>query len=92
MLTTAKAGQTDSAQVEAHWQGVRQTAAASDYLGALAPGSPRTETFSPYALPEQTNNFTLLIAQVLEIDWLEIGRSGHRRARLLQNTWQWLTP
>jgi general stress protein 26 len=86
------ANQTSGSQVEAHWQRVQQTAAAADYLGALAPGSPCPETFSACKLPQQDNNFTLLIAQVLEIDWLELGRAGHRRARLLQNTWEWLTP
>jgi len=78
--------------VEANWQRVKQTAAVADYLGALAPGSPCPETFSAPILPQQTNNFTLLIAQVTEIDWLELGQAGHRRARLLQNTWQWLAP
>jgi hypothetical protein len=84
--------QTSGPQVEAHWERVQQTAAAADYLGALAPGSPCADTFSALTLPQQNNNFTLLVAQVSEIDWLELGRAGHRRARLLQNTWQWLTP
>jgi hypothetical protein len=84
--------QTDGAQVEAHWQKVQQTAAASDYLGALAPGSLCAETYSASTPPEQANNFTLLIAQIVEIDWLELGRSGHRRAQLLENTWKWLAP
>ena len=86
------ANQTSGSQVEAHWQRVQQTAAAADYLGALAPGSPCPETLSALTLPQQNNNFTLLVAQVLEIDWLELGRAGHRRARLQQNTWQWLAP
>ena len=86
------ANQTSGSQVEAHWQRVQQTAAAADYLSALAPGSPCPEAFSAGTLPQHTNNFALLTAQVLEIDWLELGRTGHRRARLLQDTWQWLTP
>jgi pyridoxamine 5'-phosphate oxidase len=84
--------QASSSQVEAQWQRVKQTASATDYLSPLAPGSPCVEGHSAYTLPEEANNFTLLIAQVLEIDWLELGRAQHRRARLLQNHWQWLTP
>jgi hypothetical protein len=26
------------------------------------------------------------------MDWLELSRAGHRRARLSANTWEWLTP
>jgi len=33
-----------------------------------------------------------LSAQVNEIDWLELARGGHRRARLSADTWEWLTP
>ena len=84
--------QTSGSEVEAHWQRVNQTAAAADYLGALAPGSPYPEAFSACTVPQQTNNFAVLIAQVSEIDWLELGRAGHRRARLRQDSWQWLTP
>ena len=84
--------QTFGAEVEAHWQRVQQTAVAADYLGALAPGSPCSEVSSACTVPQQTNNFAVLIAQVSAIDWLELGRAGHRRARLLQESWQWLTP
>lgn len=84
--------QTSGPQVEAQWQRVKQTDAAADYLSALAPGSPVPEASAVLALPQQTDNFTLLIAQVTEIDWLELARAGHRRACLTQSAWQWLTP
>jgi general stress protein 26 len=84
--------QTSGPQVEAHWQRIQQTAAAADDLALLAPGSPRPEPFSALPLPQQSNHFALLIAQVSEIDWLELGRAGHRRAHLTQQTWEWLTP
>ncbi len=38
------------------------------------------------------NYFTVLRAQVVEIDWLELGREGHRRAKLVEKKWQWLNP
>lgn len=84
--------QSSGSKVEALWQRLKHTSAAADYTGPLVPGSPRPEANSALTLPEQPHNFALLIAQVLEIDWLELGRAGHRRARLLQDAWQWLTP
>jgi hypothetical protein len=42
--------------------------------------------------PAPTHSFALLRAQVLQMDWLELSRDGHRRARLSANTWEWLTP
>lgn len=36
--------------------------------------------------------FTILQAHVVEIDWLELGREGHRRAKLVDESWQWLNP
>lgn len=86
------AHQTSGPQVESQWQRVKQTVAAADYLAALAPGSPIPEASAELALLQQTDNFTLLIAHVAEIDWLELGRTGHRRACLTQGAWQWLTP
>jgi len=38
------------------------------------------------------NYFAILQAHVLEIDWLELGRQQHRRAKLIGETWQWLSP
>jgi hypothetical protein len=42
--------------------------------------------------PTPTHSFALLRAQVLQMDWLELSRDGHRRAQLSANTWEWLTP
>jgi hypothetical protein len=38
------------------------------------------------------HSFALLRAQVLQMDWLELSRDGHRRAQLGANTWDWITP
>jgi pyridoxamine 5'-phosphate oxidase len=40
----------------------------------------------------EENYFTILQAHVFEIDWLELGRQQHRRAKLSGETWQWLSP
>lgn len=89
--------------VDAAWERVRQTAAADDYLSHNAPGSAissvaNAPTASTSLAATQSSNPTdrhhlaVLEAQVQEIDWLELTRSGHRRARLRADTWDWLTP
>jgi len=83
---------TDGAEVAALWQRIQQSAAGADYLGPAAPGSPRSDAHGTATNPDSAHYFALLSAQVQEMDWLELGRGGHRRARLQKNTWQWLTP
>jgi pyridoxamine 5'-phosphate oxidase len=83
---------TTGPQVDDLWERVRQSAAATDYLGPAAPGSPRPDPHSDSTVDQATHHFALLIAQVQEMDWLELSRDGHRRARLLADDWQWLTP
>jgi hypothetical protein len=84
-------------EVEALWQGVKQSAAAGDYLSPLPPGavlSPGSDAAdaAPANAPAPVHSFALLRAQVLQMDWLELSRDGHRRAQLSANTWAWLTP
>ncbi len=83
---------TSGPQVEAVWAKVKQSHAAGDYLTALAPGD-KLATCVPE--PIDTNglhHLALLNTQVQEMDWLELARSGHRRARMNAQTWEWLTP
>ena len=97
--------QTEGPYVESLWQTVKQSRAAADYLGLLAPGDPLpTQDAAAQATPSQTDDlathFALLTAQIIEIDWLELGRGHHRRARLgasddradLAWDWQWCQP
>jgi hypothetical protein len=83
-------------EVEALWQGVKQSAAAGDYLSPLPPGAVLTQGSStPNAETTDVmpvHSFALLRAQVLQIDWLELSRAGHRRAQLSATHWEWLTP
>lgn len=88
---------TSGPEVEALWQGVKQSAAAGDYLSPLPPGavlSPDSGSAdaAKASAPAPTHSFALLRAQVLQMDWLELSRDGHRRAQLSANTWKWLTP
>ena len=85
-------------EVEALWQGVKQSAAAGDYLSPLPPGAVLTKDSSMTPNAETANglapahHFAVLRAQVLQMDWLELSREGHRRAQLSATTWAWLTP
>ena len=76
--------------VESVWARVSQSAAAGDYLSPCAPGTALSVEM-PTA-KQQKHHLVVLSAQVHEIDWLELARGGHRRARLLADTWEWLTP
>jgi len=84
--------QTSGPEVDAVWQRVRQSAAAGDYLAPAAPGSPLTQGEPDAASAATQHHLAILTAQVTEIDWLELGSAGHRRARLLPGAWEWLTP
>jgi hypothetical protein len=86
---------TSGPEVEALWQGVKQSAAAGDYLSPLPPGAVLPPSSGPADAANvlaPTHSFALLRAQVLQMDWLELSRDGHRRAQLSANTWDWLTP
>jgi len=83
---------TDGSDLQVLWQRVQQSASAADYMAAVAPGTARPEAHSSAYTASRAHHFALLSARVLEMDWLELGRGGHRRARLNAETWQWLTP
>ncbi len=83
---------TDGPELQALWQRVQQSASAADYLATEAPGSERTTGFSTAQNLSGDHHFALLNAQVLQMDWLELGLGAHRRARLSADTWQWLIP
>ena len=85
-ITTIAAGPL----VEAVWARVSQSAAAGDYLSPNAPGSALSAVTPTDA--QQKHHLMVLSAHVHEIDWLELARGGHRRARLRADTWDWLTP
>jgi pyridoxamine 5'-phosphate oxidase len=88
---------TSGPEVETLWQGVKQSAAAGDYLsprppGAVLPPDSGTADAAKANAPLPAHSFALLRAQVLQMDWLALSRDGHRRAQLSANTWEWLTP
>lgn len=81
--------ETASVRVDEAWEAVRCTAAASDYLALQAPGSPLYAATGERA---EQPAFAVIIASVRSIDWLELDRAGHRRARFTADTFEWLVP
>lgn len=84
---------TTEPQLESLWERVRQSPSASDYLTPLAPESPLySHASSSLDADQEISHFAVLNAQVLEMDWLELASTGHRRAKITADTWEWLTP
>ena len=83
---------TDGPQIQALWQTVKQTAAARDYTGSIAPGALLAAERATAAVLSDETHFTLLRGQVVEMDWLELAREKHRRARIVGEVWEWLKP
>ncbi len=73
------------AVVSEAWARMRQSRAAADYLSAEAPGSPLADGGSASAISSASadaHHFAVLQFQAGDIDWLELHREGHRRARM----------
>ncbi|MBA3057162.1 MAG: pyridoxamine 5'-phosphate oxidase family protein [Gammaproteobacteria bacterium] len=84
--------QTTGPEVEQAWAQVSQSAAAGDYLSASAPGDALPIAPGMPGIQTSAHHLAVLTAQVQHIDWLELGRSGHRRAVFGANTWEWRVP
>ena len=79
--------------VDQLWAKVSQSAAASDYISPSAPGTQLVADFESVNTDNSTeHHFAVLVAQIHEMDWLELSRNGHRRAKIIGNSWDWLTP
>jgi len=89
---------TDGPAVQAAWERVRQSAAASDYLMPRAPGAPLDGPAADAV--SDRHHLAIVQLQVHAIDWLELHRDGHRRGhwdgssadRAEPAGWVWLTP
>ena len=83
---------TDGLAVTSRWASLRSSRSAQDYLSPLAPGM-ALDAEPPVTEPgAQREHFAVLVAHVEEIDWLELHRDGHRRARLDASGGRWLVP
>lgn len=84
--------QTSGPLIDALWHGLEQSAAAGDYLSLAAPGEPLPTDKAPDSAMHIEHHFSILTAHVIDMDWLELARTGHRRANLDADRWTWLTP
>lgn len=81
------------AEVDAVWSRLSQSPAAGDYLSATAPGDVLNDPAAvPAASPGGAHHLAIVTLEVHAIDWLELARSGHRRAVLSADSWQWRVP
>ena len=81
--------QTQGLEVSSRWARVTLSPSAQDYLAALPPGTP-VDRFQPERGTRA--HFAVVTAQIEDMDWLELHRDGHRRARLAGAASTWLTP
>jgi hypothetical protein len=81
----------DGLAVSSRWAHVKLSPAAQDYLSPLPPGAALHQA-APTHDAVQRAHFSVVVAQVTAIDWLELHAEGHRRARFEDDTACWLQP
>jgi pyridoxamine 5'-phosphate oxidase len=82
----------DGLAVTSRWARLQHSPAAQDYLAPQAPGSDAGTPTSTTHAAELRHHFAVLSARVLSMDWLELRREGHRRARFDDQGARWLVP
>ena len=81
----------DGLAVSSRWAHVKLSPAAQDYLSPLPPGAVLQSAAPTHETLARTH-FSVVVAQVVAIDWLELHAEGHRRARFESDTACWLQP
>ncbi|CAM8634868.1 PPOX_FMN_cyano, PPOX class probable FMN-dependent enzyme, alr4036 family [Comamonadaceae bacterium] len=84
--------QRTGAEVDAVWTRVSQSPAAGDYLSAKAPGDLLMDETSPNTSGGSQHHLAVITLQVQDMDWLELARTGHRRAVFTADQWEWRVP
>ena len=75
------------------WARIKLSPAAQDYLSPLPPGSVIEDPEpAPTHAAVARDYFSIITAQVLSLDWLELHEQGHRRARFDGSLGVWLQP
>jgi hypothetical protein len=80
--------------VTSRWARLQHTPAAQDYLAPTPPGTALRAGSDADAAPRgaQRAFFAVVTATIESIDWLELHREGHRRARFDSAGARWLQP
>jgi pyridoxamine 5'-phosphate oxidase len=74
------------------WARIRLSPAAQDYLSPLPPGTVLEDPAAPTRAAVARDYFSIITAQLLSMDWLELHEVGHRRARFDGGDATWLQP
>jgi len=74
------------------WARIKLSPAAQDYLSPLPPGAELDEAAAAGRATVARDYFSIITAQVLSLDWLELHEAGHRRARFEGKQATWLQP
>ena len=84
---------TEGELVQNTWAKVKQSPSAGDYLSAQAPGEILTNSQdSTNQTLQNHSHFAILIANVINIDWLALNRNGHQRANIDADGFNYLVP
>jgi general stress protein 26 len=83
---------TSGPEVDEVWTRMCQSPAAGDYLSATAPGAALPDASTPPAPAGLQHHLSIVNMQVLAMDWLELARTGHRRAALTAAGFEWRVP
>jgi len=78
--------------VENLWERVKQSASARDYMSPSPPGSTLNDSSYQKMKDNDSNFFAVLQGHVSEVDWLELSKKGHRRAKFIGSSSEWMTP
>jgi hypothetical protein len=82
----------DGLAVSSRWARVKLSPAAQDYLSPQPPGAPLLATPEPTHDAVARSHFSVIVAQVQAIDWLELHAEGHRRALFERDGGRWVQP
>jgi hypothetical protein len=58
----------------------------------LSSNSPEVQRIWQQVKQTAINTFAVITSDVMEMDWLELASSGHRRAKISLDSWKWLIP
>jgi hypothetical protein len=83
---------TQGVSVLSRWTRLKLSPSAQDYLSPLPPGSVIDDPVRPALPRDDRGHFGVLFALVDSLDWLELHREGHRRARFDAEGARWLQP
>jgi pyridoxamine 5'-phosphate oxidase len=73
------------------WARIKLSPAAQDYLSPLPPGTPLPDAAPVHAAVDR-EYFSIISAEVISVDWLELRAEGHRRALFDENGARWVQP